>query len=428
MARTFDPVGAFQGARRGALQIQQAEQQLAAQPARNQLADLKLEQARVGAQRQETRFGQEQSILGAKILNQTLTALRGLAPQQRDAAFTKIAPQLQQFGIDTSSFEPGEFTDAGLDQGIAETLALIGQPAPSPGVTLSPGQKRFVDGKVVAEVAPTVTPAAAPTEQAVIPQELLAGLDPEIASKGSAAFTAAGGGKDGLAEFRKVIDQGSEQQKRAASPQLLKQSFPKASQAESVQLQAAMDAAKTTAEGFKAAQKIRTEQVRLKKGKEFQLRAIELLQGILTNPELDDVLGPQEGTGEGFFFGKQILSDNEADAVADIEEATSILTSGNLNLLSGVLSDTDIKLLKDLSSGALLRTRGETRFKADVQKLIDKLSSKFVVTTDDTAEDRAGTTQQAALPPSGRQGGVLNTDAQGNRAFVFPDGTFEEVQ
>lgn len=31
-------------------------------------------------------------------------------------------------------------------------------------------------------------------------------------------------------------------------------------------------------------------------------------------------------------------------------------------------------------------------------------------------------------PQPSRPGGVLNTDAQGNRAFVFPDGTFEEVR
>jgi hypothetical protein len=36
--------------------------------------------------------------------------------------------------------------------------------------------------------------------------------------------------------------------------------------------------------------------------------------------------------------------------------------------------------------------------------------------------------QQATTPPSGRQGGTLMTDAQGNRAFVFPDGSFEEVR
>lgn len=39
-------------------------------------------------------------------------------------------------------------------------------------------------------------------------------------------------------------------------------------------------------------------------------------------------------------------------------------------------------------------------------------------------EDGAGGAQ---LPPSGRQGGTLMTDASGNKAFVFPDGTFEEV-
>lgn len=423
---TFDPVSAFQRGRRGALQIEAAEQQIAAQPARNQLADLKLEEARVGAQRKKTKFGQEQGIQKAKVINQTLTALKGIPLEQRESAFASIKTQLEQSGFDLSAVQPKDLTDVGLDLGISKTEALIGQPAPSPGVTLSPGQKRFVDGEVVAEVAPIVKP----TVSKEVPQELLAGLDPEIAEKGAASFRAAGGGKEGLKEFRKIVDQASEQQRRIASPQLLKQSFPKASPAESVQLQAAMDASKTTAEGFKAAQKIRTEQVRLKKGKEFQLRAIELLTGILKNPELDDVIGPQEGTGEGFFFGKQILSDNEADAVADIEEAVSILTSGNLDLLSGVLSDTDIQLLKDLSSGALKRTRGEERFKGDIQKLINKLSSKFVVTTDDTAADRDAATKQAppALPPSGKQGGELRVDAQGNRAFVFPDGTFEEVQ
>jgi len=47
----------------------------------------------------------------------------------------------------------------------------------------------------------------------------------------------------------------------------------------------------------------------------------------------------------------------------------------------------------------------------------------------ETAQREVETTPVAApqLPPSGRTGGVLNTDASGNRAFVFPDGTFEEV-
>ena len=31
-------------------------------------------------------------------------------------------------------------------------------------------------------------------------------------------------------------------------------------------------------------------------------------------------------------------------------------------------------------------------------------------------------------PGSPKPGGVLNTDAQGNKAWVYPDGTFDEVK
>ena len=129
MARTFDPVGAFQGARSRALGIQAQEQQIAAQPSRNQLADLQLEQARVGSQRKETQFGQQQAIQGAKILNQSLRALRGIPLEQREAAFASIKPELEQFDIDLSTVQPKDLTDIGLDQGITRTQALIGQPA-----------------------------------------------------------------------------------------------------------------------------------------------------------------------------------------------------------------------------------------------------------------------------------------------------------
>jgi len=129
MARTFDPVSAFQGARSRALGIQAQEQGLALQPKRNELADFKLEQAKVGAQRSETQFGQQQKLQGQKILNQSLTALRGIPLEQREQAFASIKPQLEQFGIDLSAVQPKDLTDIGLDQGILRTESLIGQPA-----------------------------------------------------------------------------------------------------------------------------------------------------------------------------------------------------------------------------------------------------------------------------------------------------------
>ena len=100
---------------------------------------------------------------------------------------------------------------------------------------------------------------------------------------------------------------------------------------------------------------------------------------------------------------------------ADIDEVASILTADNLKLMSGVLSESDIKLLKALSSGALNRRRGETRFRKDVGKMLDRLSSNLAV--------RTGAGQGGAQPaPSGvgqpaaqtQTGQVLRFDAQGN--------------
>jgi len=178
--RTFDPVGAFQGARGRALTIQAAEQDIAAQPIRNQLAELKLGQAQVEAQRGTTEFGQKQAIQRATILGQSAKALRGLPLEQRNAAFAAIEPQLEQFGIPRGTFRAGQFTDANLDRAIAEAQAFIGQPA-AEGVTLSQGQKRFVGGRVIAEVAP------APAKATPLQQNLIAaGLIP-----GTPAFRAA---------------------------------------------------------------------------------------------------------------------------------------------------------------------------------------------------------------------------------------------
>ncbi len=426
--RTFDPVGAFQSGRRGALQIEAAEQDIAreraAVPRRNVLGDLSVQQAQqtLGAGRtaqaqQETVFGQQQAVQQATILNQGARALRGLSPEQRDAAFATIAPQLQEFGIDPSVFQPGTFTDQNLEGVIAQTQALIGTGG-AEQFTLSPGESRFEGGRLIAAVPKT---AAAPEAAAEIPQELVIGLDPGVATKGAAAFRAAGGGKDGLTAFQKIVDSSTEQQRRLASPQIIESSFPQATEAERVQLQSTMDAAKTTEAGLKEAGKVREEQRRTKKAQTFQVRALELIDKILASDEVGDVTGSIEGAID---FR---LQDSEAELIADIEETGNILTADNLDLMTGVLSETDIKIIKNLSGGALTRTRSEARFRSDLTKLRDKLGAQQVVTIDDAATDRAGAQAPPTAPPSGRQGGQLMTDAQGNRAFVFPDGSFEEV-
>jgi len=64
--------------------------------------------------------------------------------------------------------------------------------------------------------------------------------------------------------------------------------------------------------------------------------------------------------------------------------------------MSGVLSESDIRILQNLASGALNRKRGEKRFRKDAQGLLDKLSAKLVQTVDDTFQP---TTQQPTAQP-----------------------------
>jgi hypothetical protein len=246
-------------------------------------------------------------------------------------------------------------------------------PKAEAGFTLGQDEVRFdASGREVARGVPKPQAVTAP-----IPQVLLEGLTPVVANKGAAAYLAAGSGKDGMIAFTRVVDNATEQERRIASPKLLKQSFPQATAAESRQLQAAMDAARNTEQGLADAGKVRADQRRLKKAKVFQDRAVKLIDRVLGNPELGDVLGSIEGS---FDFR---LQDSESELISDIEEAGNILTADNLDLMTGVLSETDIKIIANLSGGALNRKRSEARFRKDATILRDKLSSQKVLTVDD---------------------------------------------
>lgn len=200
-----------------------------------------------------------------------------------------------------------------------------------------------------------------------IPVALLKDLSPSTRAKASAAFDAAGGGKDGVSAFNAQVVLSNTSAQREDAPQLLRASYPNATPLELTQLQAAVDGAKTVESGLKQADGIRTEQRRLKKAEGFQNRAVQLLEGILDNEELDNVIGSIEGAIDFRF------DDAESELIADINETQNILTTDNMDLMTGVLSESDIQILKNLSSGALSRKRTSKRFKKDARELLDKL-------------------------------------------------------
>ncbi len=126
---------------------------------------------------------------------------------------------------------------------------------------------------------------------------------------------------------------------------------------------------------------------------------------VLGSDELNDVLGSVEGAID---FR---LQDNEASLISDINEISNILTSDNLDLLTGVLTDKDMDVLRDLSAGALVRTRSSDLFKADATALLNSLQSKLVETVNDL---ETGSGVGLNLPP----GQEILEDKNGIRAIV----------
>jgi len=370
----FNPVGAFQSARQNALTIQGQEQgiarEAAAAPVRNQLAELQLGQAQKTAQRGQTQFDQGQALQRAKIMNQAATALKGIAPENRAGAFTSLLPKLQEFGIDTAQIEQQPLTDENLDLAIFNTKAFLDNPekAISDLDKAKADKLRAETGKLKAETQAELVGASKVTDISA----LTTGVSEELASKASAAFELSGGGDKGVKAAIKVIDTGTEQEKLKTAPLKLKTSYPNATPEEMTQLENVMSTAKTAESGFKEAGKLREKQRKTTKGLAFKDRAVALLDKILNNSETEDVTGSVEGGGS--IFANFLLSDGESDAIADIEEAQDILTADNLSIMSGVLSETDIKIIANLAGGALNRSRGDERFRKEVSGLRDKLA------------------------------------------------------
>jgi hypothetical protein len=265
------------------------------------------------------------------------------------------------------------------------------------------GNQRFdSEGNVIASVEPEAEPVS-PLDQARINKlkaetaqigkdkktpsttrplsALIDNASPDLQRKAQEAFDLSGGGDKGVKAVERVLKEGVEAERRAAAPETLKANFPNATEAEMSELQAVVDSAKTTESGFKEASKLRVKQRQVKKGKVFQARAVELLDRILSADELNDVIGSVEGSDESLipFGGQKIRGDAESEIIADIEEAANILTADNLDIMSGVLSETDIKIIANLAGGALNRKRSEETFVRDVTKLKEKLQGALGV-------------------------------------------------
>ena len=209
-----------------------------------------------------------------------------------------------------------------------------------------------------------------------IPPSLVRDLPADMAARVADSYSSAGGGKDGIqaANVEKALVQ--EDMRRDAAYESLSVQYPNASEDEVRQLRTAIDTAPTVEKGMAIAKTVRENQRAAQKASVMTDRALHLVNTILVNSELEDVIGSSEGkfggteqpTGAIPLIGG-FISDDEATAIADIEEVTNILTVPAMEIMTGILSESDLKLLKTISGGAFNRTRGIDRFKKDVGQI-----------------------------------------------------------
>ena len=104
----------------------------------------------------------------------------------------------------------------------------------------------------------------------------------------------------------------------------------------------------------------------------FSNEVIDLAEGLANDPKLDDITGPVSTM-------LPTISGASQDLINKAERLESMLTKENLGLMSGVLTDKDIQMLRSISSGINVSEGGikgsYKGTKKRLQQIADKLKS-----------------------------------------------------
>jgi hypothetical protein len=327
------------------------------------------------------------NIMGAKLLQagQTQEAMQFLSEEADKIESVTNEPAIRLRAVVQA-----------IDSGDQETISNFTKS----GLALDPSAPSALDQAKTSKF--NAEAAALGGKGAAIPPSLIKGLPDDMAARVSDAFTASGGGDKGMKAANEERVLVHEDMRRGKAHESLSIIYPNVTPEEMTQLQAAIDTAPSVEKGLATAETVRTNQRSAQKAAVMSDRSLILVNNILANSELKDVVGSSEGkfggtdqpTGALPLIGG-FISDKEAEAIADIEEITNILTVPAMKIMTGILSESDLRLLKTISGGAFNRTRGIERFKLDVGQIQGILSRASII---------------GKLPPKDREAAIWATD------------------
>lgn len=373
----FNPLGQFVAGKQAGLASQQQQfnlqQSQRAAPIQNALADIGLERARQGQRTDTRQAGISEQSQRIQFLNRAGKALLDAPFEQRQQAIARLEPLAQSFGIEAGTFTPERLSDESLQQLVATTEGFIGDPS-----TLTAAQRQFESLSKAGGFTPEQRQQAArvaagiearPTSAA--PQVVDIGGVPHIFNKRTNKLVPAE--VEGAPVTTDTIAKSSGRIKAAQ--------------------RLAIDTAKNLAE---EAQTDRSGARALNVYNTGMTSLVEALGGTVT--------GPFAGLSPALAASQQI-ADGAVAAMAPVLKQM-FRAAGE-----GVFTDRDQALLLEM-----------------VPKRRDRPATIVAKAKNIDAIVRAKLEPLGKLETTGqRQGGQIMIDAQGNRARVFPDGTFEEL-
>jgi hypothetical protein len=151
-------------------------------------------------------------------------------------------------------------------------------------------------------------------------------------------------------------------------------------------------------------------------------RAYSLTDSLLNNKSLSAAVGPLDSRLPTFRSGT-------ADFEADIKELENLLTLGNLNRMTGVLSESDIRILANAASG-LSSSGSEERTRAKLQEIQSRLSQSpgvmQMLQSQQGAQPQAGT-RTGTVDRSSPAEGQTATNPQTGQRVVMRNGQWEPL-
>jgi hypothetical protein len=392
-----NPLGEFldrrQQAQKHGLNQQLGQQRLDAGELNQQLGQQRIQAGALSQRAGEQQFGSSQDLERTKFLNNAGKALLQIDESQWPAVVDRILPQAERMGVPVDQLDLSQMNRQNIQELVSSTSQFLSDPS-----KLTAAQQEFA----------SLTEGFSEEEQSKA-RRVKAGLAPR--ATGSAAQTiAATGSAEDVAASELTLSKGRESGKLQAQLALK----PKIEQAVSLAREEARERGEllTDINRMEAAMPGLEESI-------SQLRALGAVATSTIGGAAFDAVVKQSGFGstEGATARAKFIAIIDNQVLPLLKETFgAAFTVSEGESLKATMGDPDAEPAAKMA-----------QLDAFIEQKVRTLRSKKRQVGQPAQAQQAPQQQTQAAAPQQRAGGTIMVDANGNRARVFEDGSFEEL-